>query len=164
MKNFETKQLLIDANKLKDLSGFAFVMAITDAKSRLKKEQEVLDEMRKPSKEFEDYQEEAREINKKYSHKDEKGEAKIITKTYGDQTVQFFDIDKDQEEARKKEMDKLEKKSKELIDEQIAKDKKYQEAMNECSTLELKEISEKQVPKNITVEQMEIALRLIKIK
>jgi hypothetical protein len=173
MKNREAKELLIGAKELGNLTGFAFVMAIADAKSRIRKEQEVLDAMVKPSKEFETYQEELRQSSKDHSRKDEDGNPKTKTKEnelgqiYVDEKgvpFQFFDIDPDKEAAHKKETKKLEKKNKLLIDEQTAKQKKYNDAMEEESTLELKEISEKQLPKNITLEQLEIASQLITIK
>jgi len=165
MKNIEAQALLQDAAKLNGLSGFSFVLGIAKGKALLKQEQEVLEEMVKISKEFEEYQTEAREVNKKFSLKDENGDAKVKTINYKDgQQLQFFDLDPEKEDERKKEIAKLEKKHKALIEEQKEKEKKYQEALQEESTLKLQEISEKQFPKDITVEQMEIALKFFKIK
>lgn len=165
MKNIETKQLLNEAKKLNELTGFAFVMAIADGKRRIIKEHEVLDEMKKPSKEFEAYQKEVEELNKKFSKKNDLGEPVIITKEFGTgQQYSYYDLEEDSLEERKKEFEKLQKKNKALLDEQKAKEEKYSEALREESTLKPKSISEKQLPKNINLEQIEIALKFLDVK
>lgn len=160
MKNYKAQNLLQLVDKLNDLSGFTFAMAIAKAKKLLMEEQEILNNIVKPSKEYEKLLEESRNIYKKYALKNEDGTIK--TKTVNNQDI--FDIDKTKIKELKDEIAKLEKKNKALIEEQSAKNVEYEKAMQEESTFLPFEISEKQMPKNITVEQMEIALYFLKIK
>ena len=160
MKNYQAQNLLKEATKLNGLSGFAFAMGISKGKKHLLEEQEVLNDIAKPSDEYNKMIEESREIYKKYSLKNEDGTPK--TKKANNQ--EFFDIDERQREELVKEMAKFEKKHKTLIDEQIAKNEAYNKAMLEDSTFVPYEIAEKQMPKDITVEQMDIALYFFKIK
>lgn len=163
LNNYQTKQLLAESSKLKDLSGFAFVMAIADVKRRITTEQKVLDELHEPSDAIKEYQKELGELNKKFSVKDDNGEPRIITETRGGQQLSYYDLDKDLIDDRKKEVEKLEKKYKKDLDEQKEKDERYDAAMKEYSTYKKAPLSEKQIPKNITLEQLELANYFIKI-
>lgn len=161
MKNSETKILLTEVVILDELSGFAFGMAIADGVERIRTEHTELDRKVKPSEDFEEkFQKLAREINKKHSHLDEKGEAKLIPQRDGSFA---FDLDPSKETARKKEMDKLEKDEPTLFDEQKKKNDAYNKAMDANSTMKQAKIAEKQIPKNINVKQMLVARKLLTI-
>ncbi|MBN2617269.1 MAG: hypothetical protein JXR64_03030 [Spirochaetales bacterium] len=164
LTNYQTKQLLIEADKLKSLNGFAFVMAIADVKRRIQREQKVLNEIIEPSEKFKEYQKELSEINRDYSKKDENGDPIIITEIRYNQEISRYDFDEELKEEREKKKTALNKKYKSEIEEQKEKEKQYNEAMNEYSTLRKKELSEKQLPKNITLEQLEIAYYFLDIK
>lgn len=173
MKNIETRTLLIEAKKLNDLTGFSFTMAIADVVERIEKEWKVLEEMRKPSKEWEEYQKQVQEVNNPYIEKDEDGSLKTTIKrneldqVYTDERgvpLQYYVFDKEKKDEREGALEKLAKKNKVLIDEQQKKEEAFQAAILEESTFKPVEITEKQIPKNISVEQMIIARKFLKIK
>ena len=165
MKNFETKQLLIDAKILSPLTGFEFTMVIADSLDHIKKEHTRLEEARKPSKAFETYQKAAEAINVEFSLKDEKGEPKIRTEVQPNgKPMRFYELDDSKKEERQAAVDVLEKKHKKVIDIQKKKDSAYNDALGEESKLKVGEIAKKQMPKNISVEQMMITRKLLKIK
>lgn len=164
LKNYQAQNLLEASSILSGLTGFAFAMGVAKGKKILVEEQEVLNEIHKPSKEYEAYQAESRDIYKQFSLKDDKGEPNLEMKQVGNRQFQFYAADPKKKKEQDEALAKLEKKHKALIEEQKAKEKKYNEAMLENSTFEPYEIAEKQMPKDISVAQMDIALYFFKIK
>lgn len=163
MKNFEAQELLIDLKNLGALRGFSFVMAVSSAIELLEKERKMLEDIQLPNDEFKEYQNKIREVNIKYSHKEENGNPKIITKEQQGNKIQFFDLDESKQSKRILELNKLEKKYTNVINEQKKKHSDYLEALQEESTLKKITIHEKQLPKEITVEQMCIARKILEI-
>lgn len=164
MNNQETKNLLQEVKKLNNLTGFAFTMAIADAVERIEKEQSVIEKMRKPSAEYLEYQEKGLQINKQFSVLDENGEPKTENKRFNDgQLMTFLVLDPEKSDERLKAQANLDKLNAKLIAEQKLKDENAVKALSEESTIKINTLSEKALPKDITVEQMMIIRKLIKV-
>ncbi len=161
----EALELLEQSVQLNNLSGFSFGMALSDAVEILEKEKKVMDNMKKPSKEYNDFEKEKIELNKKFSEKDEAGKPKIITERMGDFIRSEFDISEAKKAEWGREFRKLEKKHAATIKEQEEKDEKYQDALKESSTFVPAEIDTKILKKNeVNGGQIRIIRKLFIVK
>jgi uncharacterized coiled-coil DUF342 family protein len=156
MKKSQIVELFKGLQQLKNLSGVKFAYAISKNISLLEKEIESLKASINPSEEFLKFEKERVDLAKKYAEKDENDSPKISTNPQG---VQEYVIEN--KKAFNKEIEALRKKYKKTIEERQKQYEEYKELLDTESKVELYKIKIDDVPKEITVEQMNIIKDLV---
>ncbi len=167
LTNSETRDLLAEIRTIGPLKGFAFMMAVTDITELIEKEQKRLSDNVKFSEDYEEkYQADVRKEHEKHAKKDAAGNAKLMLEPHpsGKGQIQTFAPDPENEDELCIAVAKVKKKHKVLVDEQEVKDKEYQSAMKEFSTFKKLDILEKQIVKDINVDQGRVVRKILNIK
>lgn len=137
---------------LGELKGARFTYTIAKNKEVLKKLVEEIQKKAEASENYKEYDRERVLLNEKQSKKDKDGNPEIKDKKYVIKDKAVFD----------KEIEKLNKKYKDAIEEREEQRKAVEEMANQEVTLELRTIPLSIVPDTITIDQMEVLSILIK--
>lgn len=152
MKNVELTRLLQGINAVDSLSGVRFAYAMSKNKKLITSEVETLEDAIKYSDEFEAYEKDRIELCERHAEKDDKGKPK----TSGDKYVM----------ADQKKFDKgleaLNEKNKEVIERRKKQGEEYGKLLEVESSYEPFMVEFEDVPKDITVSQMDGIIELIK--
>lgn len=140
MKNKDLYTLHNGLEAVSKLGGARFSYGVSKNKKLIIAELTTIEEANKPSDEFKKYDEERIALCKEMSHKDEKGEAKMIGRNFD-----IIDID-----AFNKAFDKLKTKHKEAFDGYIKQQEDYNTLLEQESTVELFKIKQEVLPEDIT--------------
>jgi len=144
-----------------EVTEYSFGEAVMDAEDLLEKIEKVLDKIKKPSKEYDEYQTQLSRLTLDNTTKQPDGTPKFVTTdNFG---RGYYDIDPGKLSDFQAKKAALDKKSKKLIDEQTAKNENYNRALKEDVTYEPPEIVEKQLPKKLKVPDRRVARKLLKI-
>lgn len=152
MRNHELINLYQSLDKLKLLEGveFAYFMAKTKQKVRL--EMENIDKAQEPSEDFKRFELKRIEMCKKHAQLDDKNNPIIKDNNF---------ILKDKAEFDK-EMEALRIEFKEIIESGEKQVNDYNEFLQKENAIDLGKISKSDIPINISGEQMDIIINLIK--
>lgn len=137
---------------LGELKGARFTYTIAKNKEVLKKLVEEIQKKAEASENYKEYDRKRVLLNEKQSKKDKDGNPEIKDKKYVIKDKAVFD----------KEIEKLNKKYKDAIEEREEQRKAVEEMANQEVTLELRTIPLSIVPDTITIDQMEVLSILIK--
>jgi len=158
--NMIKREILELYNKLKglgDLKGVKFSYAVAKNISLLEREVKIIQESIKPSPEYSEYQQKRASIAKENSKKDENGKA--ITFIDENESVNYAIADQSKFD---KEIEALQKKYKKSLDERDGQIKEFNELIETDTKIELHKIDIDDVPKDISVKQMEAIQGIIK--
>lgn len=137
---------------LGELTGARFTYTISKNKEVLKKVVEEIQKKAEMHENYKEYEKERVELNEKHTKRDKDGNPEIKDKKYVIKDKAVFD----------KEIEKLNKKYKDAIEEREEQRKAVEEMANNEVTLELRTIPLSIVPDTITIDQMEVLSILIK--
>jgi len=152
---------LLTEEKMKYLFHTDFVLACARNKKAITEHLQILEEMKKPGKEFTSYQEERIELAKKHSKKDVKGHPVLMNQKMPDGTFQeSFVIDdvKDVDSPFNCEFRALKEKYKATLEDQQCKEKQYVDALDAECDLKLVKIVQSKLPAGLSVTAMEAIL------
>lgn len=154
MKNKDLYVFMNNANKLSNLSGFNFVMELARNKRKAKAAIEVIEELKEELPEYLKFKTEYLKLREDFADRDEKGNPLMmnIPNQPGMQTYKITEKAKEFEVEEKK----LEKKYKKVLEEQQQKFIDFNNALEADCTVDFLCVSEDAIPKNITVEQLEL--------
>lgn len=146
-----------------DLIGFDFVLELNRNHDLIVKEVEVLAKVIKPSKAYKEFQTKGEELYRKYSEKDDTGEAKTIPIGPDGQSKFVLDDATRTEFTAKYQV--LRKEYKVAIDSFQANNKAYRESLGEkAKPVKLKKFSKGDLPKEINSGQMKLLFSVGMIK
>lgn len=137
---------------LGELTGARFTYTISKNKEVLKKVVEEIQKKAEMHENYKEYEKERVELNEKHTKRDKDGNPEIKDKKYVIKDKAVFD----------KEIEKLNKKHKDAIEEREQQRKDVEDLANKEITLDLKTIPLSIVPDKVTVDQMEVLSILIK--
>ncbi|MFA6077366.1 MAG: hypothetical protein WC735_04825 [Candidatus Paceibacterota bacterium] len=138
-------------NKLGKLTGVKFAYAVARNLAFLKPEYEALQEAVKPTEDFVKYEEERVELAKEYAKKDAEGKPISENNAYVLEDKETFDV----------KFIELKKKHKKTLEAREAQLKEQEELLKTDSTLVLYKVKIEDVPKDITVAQMNSILEIV---
>jgi pyruvate/2-oxoacid:ferredoxin oxidoreductase beta subunit len=151
MTNQKIIELADALNKVKSLSGIRFAYAISKNINKVNSEIETFKERTNQSKEFQEYEKERIELVELHAKKDEKGKSIIVGNEYQIDNKEAFDA----------QFEVLKEKHKEVIDARQKQIDDFNLFLKEESKIELHKVDYKDVPTNITVEQMSGILEIV---
>lgn len=157
MKNKDIFDLLENLDKVKTLQGVEFALLIARNIRLLKQEAEILEQANQVADGFMEFENQRIEICKKHANKDELGFC-IMDKdkrfTFSDEGRKSFD----------EEMIPLQEKYANIIKKQEELNEEYLKLLEKDSILELNKIDIKDLPKDISAEQLDIIYDSMVIK
>lgn len=154
MKNKELYGFIQNAHKLSNLSGFDFVWELQRNKRKAKQTIEDLESLKEELPEYLSFKSEYLKLREEYADRDEKGKP-ILMSIPNQPGMQTFQIT-EKADAFAVEEKKIEKKYEKTLKLQEQKFIDYNNALEaECKT-DFLCVSKESLPKNITVEQLEI--------
>jgi hypothetical protein len=156
MKNNEIITLANQLPTLGNLTGAKFAYAIAKNQDIATREAKHLSEGLKSTPEYQEYEKKRIELCEELSKKDESGKAMMIPIGNGVSRYVFED-----EKAFNKELEKLGKEYKEVLDARKKQEEDYNKLLEEESTVEFFKMDQDIIPDNITVQQMNIIKNLI---
>jgi len=136
---------------LKNLSGVKFAYAVAKNKVLISKEIEALQESRKPNEKFKEYDKKRVELCISFADKDEKNKPIIVNNQYQITKKEAFNI----------KINELQEENKKIIEEVEKKQEEYLKMLEEETDLKFFMIKQDDLPKEITVSQMDIVIDLI---
>lgn len=152
MKNKELNVLLQSLNAVNALTGVKFAYAVSKNKKMLMSELEDLQESIKPDKEFIEYDKQRVELCEKYASKDRNGKCDLVNNqyTFGKDRKKFDN-----------EVGKLNKKYSKVVDKRKKTLEEFEKLLDKESSFKPFMIDYSEVPKDITVAQMDGIIELI---
>jgi len=165
IKNGDLEGLLEGFTKLKELTGFKFVIALNRNKELIESELNIISQIRKESDEIVKLKEEFQAKQILYADKDEDGNPKLEVATMADGSHgQRIVMSADSQKKLSKELDKFNKDNKDVIKKQNDKDIEYIKALSEDTAIKFHIIDEDDVPTDISVEQFEVIDFMVNLK
>jgi len=152
------------AEKMNYLFHTKFVIACARNKKRIEEYIQILDEIKKPADAFNKYQEKRREIAREFAKKDENGNPSIISRPFGNsQVIESYVIENinDKSSPYNKKITALEKENEKLIADQLAKEKQFENALNDNCDLILNKIPENLIPMGLSLIAAEAILEML---
>lgn len=147
--------------KLKYLHHTDFIIICAKNKKLVETHIEILNEIKKPSKEYETYQEARRDLAKKYAKKDDNGNPIVNRQQMGNgQVFESYTIENitDQNSDYNKAVRALDKKHDKEITEQKGKDEQFELAMEQEADIQLKSLKYNLLPKGLSIVAAEAIL------
>lgn len=144
MLNKQLQPLLQAINACGNLSGVKIAYALIKNKKLITAEIETLQEAIKPNEKFLEYEKLRIELCEKHAEKDDKGKSKIEKNNYIMVDKEKFD----------KELEKLNKDNKAILDEREKQGKEFNELLGKESTFTPYLIDYKELPESISVSQL----------
>ena len=155
MKKRELFSLMSGFEMVKGLRGIKFAYARLKNKKLISDEIKVFEDLLKPSDGFLEYDKKRIELCVKYSKKDEKGKSIIENNSYAGLT--------DNKEFEK-ELGQLKEEYKEVMDERLKLLEEYNKMLEEEIELNFHKILLEDIPTDITGQQLELLMPIIKEK
>ncbi len=150
MTNLELIQFYNTLHSVGDLQGVKFAYAVSKNIYTIKPHIEALQASVASTEEFQQYEKERVELAKKHAKKNKEGNP--ITNTNLDNNTQSYEIEN--EDKFQKELEKLQEKHKNALQEREKQIEKYKELLQEEANIELHKIKVKDLPEKITPQQM----------
>lgn len=158
MKNREIFALAQGITRVGHLKGIKFAYGIVKNKKIIDAEIENLRELVKTNPTFDEFTKVRMELIKELAEKDEKGEIKAVTNDKGQTEAVIPDDKKEEFEIR---LQALREQHKEAIEEQEKKEADFEAFQKEESKVEFYKIKLKDVPEDISAEEMQSIQELI---
>lgn len=157
IRNGDLKGLLEGFDKIKHLTGHKFVIPFLRNKQLIKDEIDLLEKVKTYSEEFTKLRDSIQSKQISYADKNEDGSPKIESMTFPNgETGSKIVMSSISEKKLAKELLKIEKDNKELIDMQNKKEIDYMNSLIEDCKIKFHIIKLNDLPKDITVEQAEL--------
>jgi len=151
-----TNQNIIELNeslqRVGNLSGIKFAYVVARNKNKIKSEIDSFQEAIKQSNDFQEYEKKRAELCELHAKKDEKGKSIINGNEYEIDNQQAFEA----------QLKVLRDGNKEVIEAREKQINDFNSFLKEESKLELYKVDLKDVPENITTEQMSSIISIIK--
>ena len=154
MKNSQAVAIYQQKELLNNLKGYKFTKAVIVNLQKIKEELEYINMYVKPSKEFIEYHKLKEEMLIKYSDGKHETNGEYIN----------YIIPEDKKEDYSREINALAAEYKEVLDSSRENANKYSEAVESECTIDFMLIDEKDIPEDISVQQMEQIIHWIKMK
>ncbi len=158
MKNGQIFRLANGIAKVGHLKGIKFAYGVVKNKKIVDTEIENLRELVKTNPAFDEFTKVRMELIKELAEKDDKGEIKTVTNEKGQTEAVIPDEKKEEFEIR---LQALREQHKEAIDEQEKKEADFEAFQKEESKVEFYKIKLKDVPEDISAEEMQAIDELI---
>ena len=155
MKKSELFDVLQGLKSVKNLKGVKFAYAVAKNKKKVESEIEDLKEAVKPSDKYLEYDKKRMETCEKYCSKDDKGKAVIKGNVY-DGLAGNRKFEKEMERLRKDYKKELESRKKQI--------EEYNKMLTEEIEMDFHKLTLKEVPEDISSEQLEKILPIIEEK
>ena len=163
-KNRDLQTFKAEFKKLKDLTGVKFVIKLNRNLNKINEELDLLEKLHEESEEVKDFKRKGQNLYSEYSEKNADGSPKTEVVQGFQGPINKFVLNKKKEGELSIKVKAIEKEYKKAIDTQNQKERDYQEAMNSDLKLEFVMVEERDIPKNITMEQMGILTNMNMIK
>ncbi len=163
-KNRDLQQFKTDFVKLKDLTGVKFVIKLNRNLKMVNDELAILEKLHEESPEVQKFRETGQNLYTEYSEKNLDGSPKVEAVKSFNGSINRYVIDKKRELELANKVKALEKTYKEAIDTQNQKERDYLEALEEDHKLPFVMVEEKEIPKQITMEQLGVLTNMDMIK
>jgi hypothetical protein len=155
MKNSKAIEIYQGKDTLNTLKGsYAFSKAVALNFKKIKEELEFINAYVKPSKEFVEFMSKKEELLKKYSDNKFKQDGDVVN----------YDIKPENKSEYSAKVTELIEEYKGTIEDAQEQNIKYQDVMNAECTIEFLMIEEKDMPNDISIEQMELLINWINMK
>ena len=161
MKNEQLNGLMMGIEAVSGLKGVRFAYAMARNKSALKRELETLQEAIKASDKFTEYDKKRIELCEQYADKDEKDKPKMINVGTPQAPREEFVFSKANKTKFDKEVDKLQKDNKVVLEERTAQLKEFSELLKKESEFVPYMIAYESIPEDITTEALSKIIELI---
>lgn len=157
IKNEDLNGLLVSFNKLKDVTGHKFVIPFLRNKELIKEEVELLLKLKEESEDFIKFKDEIQVKQIEFADKNEDGSPKLdnIPQPDGSTAQRVIIESKENRGKLDKAINKLVKDNKELLDLQNKKEIEYIKSLSGECLIKFHIIKAKDLPEDITIEQME---------
>lgn len=142
--------LVVSLANIKSMKGIKFNYTIAKNINLLKGEYESIMKGNEQSEGYKEYDKKRLEILEKYSKKDDNNKSVIVV----DRGLANYAIAKEKQTEYKEEIEKLQKEHKKAIDEREKQVKEFQKFLKEDVKVKLFKVKLKEVPEDITTEQM----------
>lgn len=154
MKNHELYAIVQNADKLKSLSGYPFVFELNRNIKIVKDALNELELIREETSEYKEFKEKYLKLRESYADVDKDGKPVTvpIPNTNGMMTYQVTKKEKEFAVEEKK----LETKYRKVLDIQESKWKDFNAAMEDDVKVSFYTVSEENIPKNVTLEQLQL--------
>jgi predicted nuclease with TOPRIM domain len=159
MKNYELYQFMDNYGKLKTLSGFPFVFELARNKRKIVELISTLEEIKEELPEYKEFKSKYLALREKYSDRDKSGNP-ITEDVPGQPGMKNYKITEKAKEFAVEEA-KIEKKYKNILDQQKKRWVSYNEALEQDVNEKFVCVSEQNIPKNISLEQLELVSFMI---
>jgi hypothetical protein len=154
MKNSQAISIYQNKDILNQLKGnYSFSKAVTLNLKKIKDELEFINAYVKPSKGFIEFMTKKEELLKQYSD-GHKQDGEIVN----------YNIKPENKSIYYEEITKLMEEYKDIIEEAQENNLKYQEVLNTECTIDFLMINEKDMPNDISIEQMELLINWVNMK
>lgn len=141
-----------------------FIIACARNKKKIEEHLQILEEIKKPTDDFNKYQEKRREIAKEFAKKDENKNPVIISRPFGNgQMLESYVIENinDKSSPYNKKILVLEKENEKLIKDQTAKEEQFEKALNDECDLKFNKIREILIPMGLSLIAAEAILEML---
>ena len=150
--------------KMKYLFHTDFIIACARNKKKIEEHIQILEEIKKPTDEFNKYQEKRREIAKEFAKKDENKNPVIVSRPFGNgQMLESYVIENinDKNTPYNKKITELEKVNAKLIADQTAKEEQFEKGLNDECDLKLNKIHLNLIPMGLSMIAAEAILEML---
>lgn len=161
MKNVDLLKIKQSWDKLGGLTGFTFLMELRRNKRLIDNKIEELEFVREETPDYKKFRDEYLEARKEYADRDS-NDRPVMTQMQGNPSAQTYLITKRLEEWAVKEKELVDK-YKTTLDIMDQKNIDYNDALEQECNIDFYVVSEKEVPKNINNEQLDLIEFMIEL-